>query len=273
MLPPRPVPLGLFFVILFGVCWLGTLPVILSSWRGPSSVPAALRPLQLLILFGPGLVAVGVTAVEGGRSAVARLLIPLLRWRVGIRWYLVAVVGPALLMLAALGASRLLDSATVPSPTPQDILSRFISVFGVYLVLNTEEMAWRGYVLPRLQLRMSPLRASLQLGVVWAVFHAPLFLMRGGHPAGYPPLLFGALIVGLSVLFTAVFNHTGGSLLLVHLLHQSFNAWGEAIPLFPAAVHSLMPIGLVTAGVCAVGLIAARWPRLMSPVRSSGARR
>ena len=259
------MPLWLFFVILFGVCWLGTLPILLASWRGTASVPPALAPLQLLMLFGPGLVACGISAWESGRAGVARLLGLLLRWRVGIIWYVLALAGPGLLMLVALGVSQVSGATSVGWPKPPDVLGRFISVFAVYLVLNTEEIAWRGYALPRLQLRMSPLRASFLLGVVWAVFHLPLFLLQGGHPAGYPPLLFGALIIGLSVLFTAVFNHTGGSLLVVHVMHQAFNAWGEAIPVFPAAAHSLTPIGIVAAAGCAIGLLAVRWPRLVSP--------
>jgi membrane protease YdiL (CAAX protease family) len=251
--------------MLFGVSWVGTLPMLLASWRGPASVLPALEPLQLLMLFGPGLVACGVSAWEDGRAGIARLLALLLRWRVGVLWYVLALAGPGLLMLLALGVSQISGSTNVAWPTPSDVLFQFTSIFAVYFFLNTEEIAWRGYVLPRLQRRMSPLRATFLLGIVWAVFHLPLFLLRGGHPAGYPPLLFGALIIGLSMLFTAVFNHTGGSLLVVHVMHQAFNAWAEAIPVFPAAARGLTPIGIVAAAGCAIGLLALRWPILLSP--------
>jgi membrane protease YdiL (CAAX protease family) len=103
-------------------------------------------------------------------------------------------------------------------------------IFAGHLLLNTEEIAWRGYALPRLLARYSRWRASLSLGLILGLFHIPLFLIKGGHPAGYPFPIFLVMIIALTVIFTWLAQHTSGSVLLAHLLHQSFNAWAESIP-------------------------------------------
>ena len=86
-----------------------------------------------------------------------------------------------------------------------------------------EEIGWRGYALPRLQAGRSALGASLILGVIWALWHLPLWLT--GAP-GRTLILYAAFVVSviaLSVILTWVYNSTGGSLLMVVLLHATQN--------------------------------------------------
>jgi len=86
-----------------------------------------------------------------------------------------------------------------------------------------EEIGWRGYALPRLQAGRSALGASLILGLIWGLWHLPLWLT--GAP-GRTPILYAAFVVStssLSVILTWVYNSTGGSLLMVVLLHATFN--------------------------------------------------
>jgi hypothetical protein len=92
------------------------------------------------------------------------------------------------------------------------------------------------------------------------LFHVPLFLLKGGHPAGYPFPLYAVLLLSLTVTFTWLAQHTRGSLLLAHLIHQAFNGWVEAIPFFPTVTGSLAPF-LVMVGALTVGaaLIVRRW--------------
>ena len=123
---------------------------------------------------------------------------------------------------------------------------------------NTEEIAWRGYALPELQRRMSPLKANLVLGVIWALFHSPLFFMKGGHPAGYSILIFFVMVVATTLIVGAIFNATRGSILISHLLHQSFNAWGEGLQIFPVMNEgSLWPMRITVLILVALGLVAS----------------
>src|SRR5215212_6754423 len=155
------------------------------------------------------------TSLEG---ALGRLLI----WRVNPLWYLV-VVGPAALaggmvaLNASLGGPAL--SADVSLLTAVIMLAFFIfpgSALG-------EEIGWRGYALPRLQARRSALSASLILGVIWGFYHLPLYFTAQAFrpPSLFVPFLIG--IIALSVIITWLYNNTGGSLLLVVVLHATFN--------------------------------------------------
>jgi membrane protease YdiL (CAAX protease family) len=229
-----------FLVLLFLVCWIGALPMVLYSYK--IRIPGALRILQVLMLFGPGLVAVFGAWRNEGSAGIRSLLKGLLIWRVSPGWYLAAFLGPVALLAVALLISRFVGATQVPFPPIHKFLPVFCMTFVIYFFLNTEELAWRGYVLPRLLSRFDAVRATLVLGVLWFLFHLPLFFMRGGHPAGYPLWAFGILILSLSFAFTAVYIGTYGSILIVHILHQSVNASAEALPVYPVASHSVIPV-------------------------------
>jgi membrane protease YdiL (CAAX protease family) len=86
-----------------------------------------------------------------------------------------------------------------------------------------EEPGWRGLALPLLQKRHGPLRSSLTLAVIWAFWHWPMFWF-GYYGGGPPGVFFYVLgVVPISILFTAFFHRTRGSLLAVILLHTSIN--------------------------------------------------
>ncbi len=121
-----------------------------------------------------------------------------------------------------------------------------------------EEIGWRGFELPRLQRRHGPLVGSLVLGVLWALWHLPLFLIPAWdtpHDGPLDVVLFVALAVGTAVIFTWVFNNTRGSVLLAILAHGSLNMGVAAYDLFPAVASGFanFAIGL---GVAALAIVA-----------------
>jgi membrane protease YdiL (CAAX protease family) len=105
-----------------------------------------------------------------------------------------------------------------------------------------EELGWRGFALPRLQSRWSAFRSAVALGVVWGLWHIPLYFISGtgqietaaGSGAAFAIVAFTVWTTGLSVLFTWLFNQTGGSVLIAMLFHASVNL-GAFVP---AAVGS-----------------------------------
>ena len=122
-----------------------------------------------------------------------------------------------------------------------------------------EEVGWRGYALPRLQRRTGPLTASLVLGVVWGLWHLPL-VVTVGHPIS--GTFYGWFLLGImadAVVFTWLYNHTGGSLLLAVLGHASIAVTG--LFLVPAPVTPLLGLGLKLA---LVGVLLAADRRLGS---------
>jgi membrane protease YdiL (CAAX protease family) len=234
--------------------------MILSSWRS-TKLPPGVALLQVLMLFGPGLVAIFVTGINEGRSGVKKLLARFIKWRVNIIWYLIALFGPLVLCLASRQISLLFGGHVNKLQPLPNLLIAFATTFVIYFFLNTEEFAWRGYALPRLQERFGITKATVILGIIWGVFHLPLFLMKGGHPAGYPFPLYLLMTFAMTFTFSWIFNNTNGSLLLVHLLHQSINAWAEAIPFYPRATGSLvaMIIAIVLLSVVAVAIVLTRF--------------
>jgi len=92
-----------------------------------------------------------------------------------------------------------------------------------------EEIGWRGFMLPRLQSSFDALTASLAVGVVWMIWHAPLFVIPGAVQTDLPILPFVVQGIALAVVFTWLYNSTNGSVLLAVLLHGTFNAWLSAV--------------------------------------------
>ena len=136
-----------------------------------------------------------------------------------------------------------------------------------------EEPGWRGFALPRLEQRSGPLVGTILLGVLWGLWHLPLFLLVPGYNGAgtgfvgilIPFVAFVILVIAYTVVFTWVFNNTRGSILLAILLHASINTAVGMVPsLFPSLGGALLSAlsKLLAWVVLAVLLIAATRGRL-----------
>ncbi|MBG6214486.1 membrane protease YdiL (CAAX protease family) [Cryobacterium sp. CAN_C3] len=188
-----------FFVLAYAISW--------TLWGA-----AALGGGQVVFLLGglgPPASALVVTRLSG--RSVLGWLRSLLVWRVNPGYYAILLLLPAAiylvinLVLVALG--QRLDFSLLVTTAPA-YLSTFLMVAKVGG--GFEEPGWRGFALPRLQERRSPLLATLLLGLAWGIWHIPLY-----GPAGFVvPLI-------LAFFYTWLYNRTG-SVLLCLLLHASF---------------------------------------------------
>jgi uncharacterized protein len=173
------------------------------------------------------------------------LLGRLVMWRVGFRWYLVVLILPLLVPLA-LGLSILLGG---PAPTADSSIIAVIGMFVFSIFPGSalgEEVGWRGFALPHLQDGRSALTAALILGPVWGLWHLPLWLTGSGSN---PLILFPAFVIsaiGLSVLLAWIYNSTGGSLLLVVLLHATANL-PVTLLITPLGIDMIQPFSIFTA--------------------------
>src|SRR5215207_7332907 len=213
-------PLITFFVLAYALTWTLESPLVLLR----DSVTDT-QGLVLIILASnvPSVLGIVLTAIVLGRGALRKLLGRLLIWRVNPLWYLVVVLGPAALAGGVVALNTLLGGPALSLGMPLLGVAVFLA-FSIFpgSALG-EEIGWRGYALPRLQAGRSALGASLILGVIWGLWHLPLWLT--GAP-GRTPILYAAFVVSviaLSVILTWVYNSTGGSLLMVVLLHATFN--------------------------------------------------
>lgn len=211
----RGHPIAAFYLLLLLLTW----PVMIVA-------PDSDLTTVVLALLGPSVCALVITGITGGRDAVLAMLRRLLLWRApGWAWFY-AAAGNGLLVVGAAAAAvhlwgdRGLDWQIVPlMVTVATNLMLLVVAVGL-----TEELGWRGLALPRLQQRAGPVAASLVVGMLWAVWHYPLFIARDeGLSLGL--LWFTVGVISASFAYTWLHNRSGGSLLLVMVLHAGENAW------------------------------------------------
>jgi membrane protease YdiL (CAAX protease family) len=210
-------PLIVFFVLAFLLSWLVWGTSVLQA-RGLLSFHI---PQSLAFWISLPVAAFGTAALSGGRQAILDLLKRIVRWQANPLWYTVALLLTAAIGLASIGVLKLLSgSHTVGVDLPFGQVPGALA-FQIFFFTLTEETAWRGFALPRLLKKYNALVASLILGLLWGLWHIPLFLIPGSFQASlsFPGFVLSALAT--SILFTWVFNHTGGSVLIAGLFHAA----------------------------------------------------
>ncbi len=217
-----------------------------------------------MILTGAGAImpsvsAILVTAVTGGRAGLVQLLKRLVIWRVGIQWYLVALLSPLAIVFTALPFHVWLGGVALPALSPafwsQTLPAALFSLllvctYGLFISAG-EELGWRGYAQPRLQARFGPWEASLILGILWGCWHLPLFFVPGSQQYGLAFPAYVLACVGYSVIYTCLYNRGQGSILLASLFHSASNTTiSYAAAILPFIVKdlylSLLGLALVT---------------------------
>jgi uncharacterized protein len=217
-----------FFALAFAWSWICWLMSSVVKSQSPSLAGA----LFLAGGFGPSIAAIAVVSYVGGRNGLRNWLMRCLQWRVSWRWLALAFFLPLAVMALAAAVHVALGGTLAPSPAVGRVLMAAAN-FGLVLLLGGplgEEFGWRGYALPALQERYGWRVASLILGVVWGMWHLPLFYIADTAQSYIPFVLFMLNTVALSVLFAWLFNHTGGSVLPALVLHTAVNGWAWAIP-------------------------------------------
>jgi membrane protease YdiL (CAAX protease family) len=273
-------PLLTFLVLSYAFFWLFlalSAAVILGPLGlNPTALPSWL--LQLLTIVGSWMPAAASAIITGnleGRDGNRKLFSKFIQFRLPPRWYLAALIPFGLAFMAA-WIYRLTGGVASGG------VSLSLSFWVLLLVMNLlqgstgEEPGWRGFALPRLLQRYSPLKAGLILGVIWAGWHAPTWFL-----SGYSSLdlllyctVFSVGIVSLSVLMTWIFCKTSTSLVPMVIAHLSFDTgmwlvgpagigFGAALPLWSIMAALL----LVTATVVwAAGGLSVRPTLSATPV-------
>lgn len=223
---------AMFVVLTFGIATSAYLPLLASArgWIGISLPPT----LSVVGVLSPGLAALILRVKERGLVGVRRFFGGLAAWRFSPTWWAVTIALPPLFYVAVAAVNIGLGIEFSPEPVQflVDVGPAFVLLILVTLVLSfAEEVGWRGYLLPRLQSRISAVSASLLLGVIWFVWHVPLVL-QGGPPEWTIPAR-GLFIISGTVIYTWLFNNTGGSVLAVTLFHAGTNIWGRLLGVHP----------------------------------------
>jgi membrane protease YdiL (CAAX protease family) len=177
--------------------------------------------------------------------ALRQLIGRLLRWRVRWQWYVLVILGPAAFSLAVAGVYALFGGSWSAAVSRAFVAPVVLLPLLLLILVATddlgEELAWRGFALPRLLARHSALAASLILGIFWALWHLPLLWTSGIEEQQLPWWLLLLDVPAKSVLFTWVFLHTRGSVLFAVLFHASTNLFTVS-PAVSVTGHLTFPV-------------------------------
>lgn len=225
------VYLAPFLTIVFGLAWgLFAVFIFATDWVvAQFGALSGHHPLFILAVYAPAIAALLLVAITLGFSGLGRFLSRLFLWRASPWWYVFLLLGfPAISFAGALMKGNALSAPMFTEPLPA-----LLPAIGFMLILGPmEEIGWRGFALPILQRHLAPFWAGLILGVIWAVWHLPAFMLSGTPQAAWSFLPFFLGSLACSLILTALFNDTRGSILLAMLFHFQMNnpLWPDAQP-------------------------------------------
>jgi membrane protease YdiL (CAAX protease family) len=260
-------PLVSYFSIAYAIQFVVLIPYTLASW---GVIPGDWTLAFTIATFGPLIAGVILIDAAEGRAGLSRLRHSITRWRVGWRWLLfVFVLIPALEMI---GISLLPGAlAGLRGPTVAVAVSYLVNYVLIWFAGGglDEEVGWRGFALPRMQLRYGPLVGTLILGVLHCFWHLEQFLTpaQGGGPGtgwetfavNFPIFLLFVLIV--NVILTWIYNRTRGSIFAVTSAHTSVDAPVNAlVTLLPAVGTATTLVGFAI-GLGVPAILITIWTR------------
>jgi uncharacterized protein len=252
-------PVLSFFALAFTLSWGAVLMVVgPSGFLGTKEISEVLNPfLYVAMVVGPSVAGILCTGLLYGRAGLREFGPRFLRWRVGARWYAVALLTAPLSMMAVLFALSLTSPVYLPGIFIADDKASVLlmGVAGGLTAGIFEELGWTGFAIPRMRLRYGVLATGLMVGVLWGGWHFPLFSGSSVTSGVVPPALYLLVLLfsvlpAFRVLMVWDYDRTG-SLLVAILTHVSLTA------------STLIFMPLATSGVTAVTydlvLAAALW--------------
>lgn len=266
-------PVLTFYTLTFAISW-GSLLLVVGpgAFVGIEPMPQSLFLLiaVLVPLAGPYLPGILLTGLVYGRAGLRDLRARLLRWRVGVRWYAVALLTAPLLTAATLLALSLISPAYLPAiVTSPNKVGLLVAGIALGLVVGfCEEIGWTGFATPELRKRHGILATGLIMGVLWGAWHFPLFAASAASSGAVPRALYVAVLLfsflpPYRVLMVWVYDRTG-SVLVAALMHAPLSA--NALILTPLALSG---VRLVASDLL---VAAALWVVVAAIVVANGGR-
>ena len=272
-------PVQTYFAIAFAVSWAGVLFVV-----GPGGIPTTVEHLMtigpamyVVMLAGPSVAGLLMISLVSGRAGLREVLARLLTWRVGGRWYAVALLTAPFLAMAVSLALSLLSPEFLPAIfMTNDKAPLLLSGLAAGLIVGIfEELGWTGFVIPRIRRRYGVLSTGLLVGVLWGAWHFIMFWEPDSFSGAFPfALLLAKLFSWLPayrVLMVWAYDRTG-SLLVAMLMHGSLTAT-QLIFMAPASSGMTLMISILAWAaalwiVVAIIAVGSRWQIAGPPLRN-----
>ncbi len=273
----RRHPVLSYYILVFAISWGGGLLAFgPSGFMGISVTPRT----QLLIgvpigILGPAIAGPLMTGLLYGRPGLRELTSRLLRWRVGAGWYAFALLAAPIITTLSL-----LARSTPPAiATASDKLGLLLISLAIGLGSSPffEELGWTGFAIPELRKRFGILATGLLMGVLWGVWHFPVFSATGRASEPLSPLVFTLALlftwlIPYRVLMVWVYDRTH-SLLVAILMHMPIAA--DPFLLSPAAASTTFTatsnlIFAIVLWILVIVIFMVSRRRLGAPVGSTG---
>ena len=231
----RRHPLVGYFALTFTISWLGALAVAAPRLIRHQPLPKMTGILMFpVMLIGPSLAGIISTGIADGKKGLRDLLSRMVRARFRLRWYATLLIPPVLVLIVLLFLETFVSPAYAPN--------RFL--FGILFAIPAgvlEEVGWTGYAFPKMSSQNGGVRASILLGLLWAVWHLPVINYLGSatpHGAYWLPffLAFAVAMTAIRVLIGWIYTNTK-SVLLAQLMHVS--STGSLVVFGASGVNSL----------------------------------
>ena len=225
------ISLAPFLLIAFGLAW-GILVLFIFLSDRMTEMFGELtgqHPLFFLAVYSPAIAAFIIVTYNGGAESLRRFFTRLLFWRCSPAWYVFLIIGIPLLFF---GGSALKGNLFA-EPFPFSSIQSLIAALALTAIKGpVEEFGWRGLALPLLQQKFAPIWSGLILGFIWGLWHLPAFLLSGTPQSAWSFTPFFTGSVAASLIVTALFNASRGSILLSALFHFQLNnpIWPDAQP-------------------------------------------
>lgn len=228
----KKYPMLTYYVLTFAISWGGILMMIgLDGILGSKEISAEVMPfVYLATLLGPSIAGLLLTGLVDGKAGFRDLTARLFNWRVGVRWYAIALLTVPFLIVTVLFVLSRTSQVFLPAiSTTDDKVSLLLTgiVTGL-LVSFFEELGWTGFVVPKLRQRFGILNTGLIVGFLWGAWHFPLFagsISSSGsiNPSIYLCVLLFSFLPAYRVLMVWAYDHTK-SLLVTILMHVPLTA-------------------------------------------------
>ncbi|REL37734.1 CPBP family intramembrane metalloprotease [Rhodohalobacter sp. SW132] len=252
-------PLIYFFLIAFALAWtVMALPIAQNFGLLPDQLP-----FEILLILGSWMPNIAAFIVIGfiikRKGGIKALLKGWMKWKMHPGWYLLAL-SPVLFGFVTIFIFQWIYGYSPSTELFADPVA-FIGLLVLITITGAmgEELGWRGFALPGLQLRMNALSASILLGIIWALWHLPLWFAGLGFET-IPFWAYMLIGVSFSILVTAACNSSGGSLLIATLFHLFLNV---SVNMIENEAFSILATVFV---IAAIIITAVFGPRKLSRV-------
>src|SRR5215211_3539580 len=274
-------PLLSFYALAFAMTWGGLIMVVGGPGEilgSPEKFETRFGLVLLAWLAGPSVASILMSGLVHGRAGLRNLFARMTRWRVGARWYAVALLTAPLLSVAILLALSLSSSEYLPTilTTGDKGALLLLGIVGTFVGGIFEELGWTGFATPTLlrRMRYGVLGRGLIVGVLWGVAHLPIYYWASADLSGVLlPAVVAANVLAwfppYRVLMVWVYDRTE-SLLVAMLMHGSATGslviFASLAPGWPLFIFTLLfgAVVWVVVGVVALaqgGQLSRQPPR------------